>query len=122
MHGEIVELMVDSGAVVTTCPPWFGADALVIQELSLRNLVGANGHALRYFSVRELDFSVAARQVRVKFVVTDVMYPVLCVAKLTEQGFMADFGQQACFTGTNSRDDLGHTGYRWSGVPRRNQP
>ena len=48
--------------------------------------------------VRELDFSVAARQVRVKFVVTDVMYPVLSVAKLTEQGFDVEFGQQACMS------------------------
>ena len=72
---------------MNTCPPWFGADAPVSQELSPRKLVGANGHALRYFGVRELDVSVAARQVRMKFVVTGVMYPVLSVAKLTEQGF-----------------------------------
>ena len=63
--------------------------------------MGVNGHAIRYFSVRELDFSVAARQVRVRFVATDVMYPVLSVAKLTE----VEFGQQACLTGTNSRRD-----------------
>ena len=33
-----------------------------------------------------------------KFVVTDVMDPVLSVAKLTEQGFKVEFEQQACFT------------------------
>ena len=93
---EIVELVVNSGVAVTTCPPWFWADALVIRELSPRKLVEASGHALRYCGVRELDLSVAARQVRVKFVVTDVMYPVLSVAKLTEQGFKVEFGQQAC--------------------------
>ena len=65
--GEIVELMVDSGATAPTCPPRFGADAPVSQELSLRKLVGASRHALRYYSVRELDFSVAARQVQVKW-------------------------------------------------------
>ena len=36
--GEIVELMVGSGAVVTKCLPWFGVDALVSQELSPRKL------------------------------------------------------------------------------------
>ena len=73
---EIVELMVDGGAAVATCPPWFVEDAPVTQELSPRKMVEANGHALLHNGVRELHFSVAARQVRVKFVVTDVMYPV----------------------------------------------
>ena len=102
--GEIVELVVDSGGAVTTCPPWF-ADALVIRGLSPRKLVEASGHALRYYGVRELDLSVAARQVRVKFVVTDVMHPVLSVAKLTERGVKVEFGQLACYMGTNKRDD-----------------
>ena len=68
--GIIVEPRVDSGAVMTTCPPWFGANTRMSQEQSFRKLVGANRHALRHYGVRELDFSVAARQVRVKFVVT----------------------------------------------------
>ena len=55
------------------------------QEQSFRKLAGASGHALRYHGVRELGFSVAARQVRVKFVATDLMYPVLSVAKLAER-------------------------------------
>ena len=96
--------MVDSGAAVTTCPPWFGADAPMSQELSPRKLVGANGHALRYDGVHELDFSVAARLVPLRFVVTDVMYPGLSVAKLTEQGFKVEIGQQACLVGMNSRE------------------
>ena len=87
---EIVEVVVDSGAAVTTCLPWFGADAPMSQGLSLRKLVGANRHALRGCGVRELDFSVAARQVRVKFVVKDVMYPGQGVAKLREQGFKVE--------------------------------
>ena len=103
--GEIAELMVDSGAAVMTCPPWIGADVLVGQELSPRKLVGASGHALRYYGDRELDFSVAARQVRVKFVVTDVMCPVPGVAKVTGQGFKVEFGQQACLAGMNNPCD-----------------
>ena len=54
---------------------------------------------------RELDFSVAARQVRVKFVVTDVMCPVPGVAKVTEHGFKVEFGQQACLAGMNNHCD-----------------
>ena len=73
------------------------------QGLSLRKLVGANGLVLRYHDVPELDFSVAARQVRVRFLDTDAMYPVLSVAKLTEQGVKVEFGQQACLMGMNSR-------------------
>ena len=69
--------MVDSGSALTTCPPWFVADDPMSQEVSPRTLVGASGHALRCCGVRELDFSVAARHVRVKFVMTDVMHPVL---------------------------------------------
>ena len=77
-----------------------------------------------------LDFSVAARQVRVKFVVTDVMYPVQSVAKLTEQEFKVEFGQQARLVGLNRRDAVsvelrrrsGPTGYKRSGAPRSRQP
>ena len=84
---------VDTGAA-TSCLLWFGADAPVGQEQSLRKLVGANGHALRYYGVRELDLSVAARPVRVKLVVTDVMYPVLSVETLRKQGFKVEFRQR----------------------------
>ena len=97
--------MVDSVAALTTCPSWFGADGPVNQELSLPKLGGANGYALWYYGVRKLEFSVAARQVRVKFVVTDVLYPVLSVAKLTEQGLKVEFGHQACLIDMNSRSD-----------------
>ena len=31
--GEMAGLMVDKGAPVTTCPPWFDADASMGQEL-----------------------------------------------------------------------------------------
>ena len=57
--------------------------------------MGASGHDLRCCGVRELDFSVAARQFPVKFVVIDVMYPVLRVVKVTQQGIEVEFGQQA---------------------------
>ena len=67
--------------------------------------MGASGHALRDYVFRELDFSFAARQVRVKFIVIDVMYPVPSVAKLTEQGFKVEFGRQARLLGMNSRSD-----------------
>ena len=56
--------------------------------------------------VHQLDCSVLARMVRVKFVVTDVMYPLLSVAKLTEQGV----GPQAHFVGVsrNAVDRASH--------------
>ena len=63
-----------------------------------------------------------------KFVVTDVMYPVLSMAELTEQGLKVEFGQRACVAGMNSRRDgasmkfprrSGPTGYRCSGAPQR---
>ena len=72
--GEIAELMVDSGAALTTCALCFGTDALL-----------GNWSQRTYTS----------RQVRVMFVATDIMNPVLSVAKLTEQGFK----------GMTSRDD-----------------
>ena len=90
-QGDIVELIIGSGAAVTTCPPWLGADTRMSQRQPPRKLVGASGQALPYHGVRELDFSVAARYVRVKFVVTDVMCPVLSVATLTEQGLKVEF-------------------------------
>ena len=75
--------------LVTICLPMFGVDAPVSSELSPRKLVGANGHALRYwsFSVVAVQGSV---QVRVKFEETDVVYPVLSVAKPTEPGFKVE--------------------------------
>ena len=97
--------MVDSGADVTTSHHWFGADAPMSQEPSPWKLARATGYALRYCGVRELDLSVAARRVRVKFVLTDVMYPVVTLAKLTEQGFKVECGQQARLVGMNSRPD-----------------
>ena len=95
---EIVELMVDRGAAATTCLP-FGAGVPMRQEFFLRRMVGASGHALRTYGVRELDFSVAAREVRVKFVLTDAVFPVLGVSKLTGRGFKVEFEQQARLVG-----------------------
>ena len=96
---EIVELMVDRSAAATTCLP-FGAGVPMRQEFFLRRMVGASGHALRTYGVRELDFSVAAREVRVKFVLTDAVFPVLGVSKLTGRGFKVEFEQHARLVGT----------------------
>ena len=86
--GDIVELMVDSGAAVKSCPPWSGTDPLISQEPSTRNqCMPTDMHSDRYYGGREQDFSVAVRQVRVKFVVTDVMCTVPSVEKKTQHGF-----------------------------------
>ena len=85
------------------------------QEPFHRKLDGASGHALRYNGGSELDFSVGARQVQVKFVVTDVMYPVLSVANSRDDGVSLELrdtdggvrrkvvNREPCDTGGDSR-------------------
>ena len=100
--GEIAKLVVHSGAAVTTCPPRSGAGAPRDRSYLLGIWWRPTVYALQYKGARGLDFSVAARQVRLMFVVTDIMYPELSVAKLTQQGFKAEFGQKARLVGVNS--------------------
>ena len=51
--------------------------------------------AVRCCGTRELDFGVAAKRARVRFVVTDVMNPVVCVAGLAVQVVPVEFEQRS---------------------------
>ena len=61
--------------------------------------------ALSFFGLRDMKFTVPTRQFQVKCVVAVFMYPVLGVAKLTEQGLKVKFGQQERPVGINDGSD-----------------
>ena len=100
--GEVDELMVDGGVD--------GADvsSLVRDRCSDESRSSSEDwwEPTAMHSDMIWTFSVTARQVRVKFAVTVVMYPVLRVAQLTEHGYvrLCLNSGHACLPGMNSRE------------------
>jgi hypothetical protein len=95
--GNIVLLLIDSGAFDHVCPLAFADWLKLDADDSIKGeVVGAGGEILKHFGHRKVIFDLFGRgRLLVNFHVLDVRRPIISVSKIIQHGYMVVFGKQS---------------------------
>ena len=95
--GNIVLLLVDSGAFDHVCPLAFADWLKLDADDSIKGeVVGAGGEIRKHFGHRKIIFDLFGRgRLLVNFHVLDVRRPIISVSKIIQRGYMVVFGKQS---------------------------
>ena len=102
------DIMIDSGAARSTCPPGFGGQGACLREPArVLNLRSATNAPIKHLGDATVPLRTSCgRELLADFAVSEVTHPILSVAGLVDKGFTVTFGPDRAAVSRSGVEEL----------------